>query len=91
VNRFNGWRKAAVWNRLLEVVSKAYDGDFQMIDSFRIRVHQDAANAQKKTADPVAWALAGRPDDENPRAEGLPTPAPSPRATTNRPKTSSPE
>jgi hypothetical protein len=29
-------------------VSKAYDGDIQMIDSSSIRVHQHAANAQKK-------------------------------------------
>ncbi len=33
VNRFNRWRKAGVWDRLLEAVSKAYDGDIQMIDS----------------------------------------------------------
>ncbi len=54
VNRFNRWRKAGVWARILEAVSKAYDGDIQMIDSSSIRVHQHAANAQKKT-DPVAW------------------------------------
>ena len=55
MNRFNRWRKAGVWDRLLEAVSKAYDGDIQMIDSSSIRVHQHAANAQKKTNDPVAW------------------------------------
>ncbi|HEY5216329.1 MAG TPA: IS5 family transposase [Pseudolabrys sp.] len=47
VNRFNRWRKAGVWDRLLEAVSKAYDGDIQMIDSSSIRVHQHAANAKK--------------------------------------------
>jgi putative transposase len=36
-------------------VSKAYDGDIQIIDSSSIRVHQHAANTQKKTPDPVAW------------------------------------
>jgi putative transposase len=55
VNRFNRWRKAGVWDRLLAAVSKAYDGDIQMIDSSSVRVHQHAANAQKKTIDPVAW------------------------------------
>jgi hypothetical protein len=30
-------------------------GDIQMIDSSSIRVHQHAANSQKKTTDPVAW------------------------------------
>ncbi len=54
VNRFNRWRRAAVWARFLEAVSKAYAGDLQMIDASSIRVHQHAAKAQKKTADPVA-------------------------------------
>ncbi|HUW79814.1 MAG TPA: IS5 family transposase [Acidocella sp.] len=47
VNRFNRWRKAGVWDRILEAVSKAYNGDVQMIDSSSIRVHQHAANAKK--------------------------------------------
>ena len=54
-NRFNRWRKKGVWERLLQAVSAAYDGDIQMIDSSSIRVHQHAANAPKKTIDPVAW------------------------------------
>ena len=41
--------------RLLDAVSEAYDGDIQMIESSSIRVHQPAANAQKKPTDPVAW------------------------------------
>ncbi|WP_428030634.1 IS5 family transposase [Ancylobacter sp.] len=48
VNRFNRWRKAGVWDRLLEAVSKAYDGDIQMIDSSSIRVHQHAATPKKR-------------------------------------------
>lgn len=47
VNRFNRWRRAGVWDRLLDAVSKAYDGDIQMIDSSSIRVHQHAANVKK--------------------------------------------
>jgi len=38
-------------------VSKAYEGDIQMIDSSSIRVHQHAGNAQKKMVDPVAWVV----------------------------------
>jgi putative transposase len=59
VNRFNRWRKAGVWDYLLKAVSKAYDGDIQMIDSSSIRVHQHAANGKKNTSDPVAWAARG--------------------------------
>jgi transposase len=46
-NRFNRWRRAGIWDRLLQGVSAAYDGDVQMIDSSPIRVHQHAANGQK--------------------------------------------
>ena len=59
VNRFNRWRKAGVWDRLLDAVSQAYDGDIQMIDSSAIRVHQHAANTQKKMTGPVAWVARG--------------------------------
>jgi len=58
-NRFNRWRRAGIWDRLLQGVSAAYDGDVQMIDSSSIRVHQHAANGQKKTSDPVAWVARG--------------------------------
>ncbi|ENS99849.1 hypothetical protein B989_02588 [Brucella sp. 56/94] len=46
-NRFVRWRKAGVWDRLLEAVSKAYDGDIVMIDSTCVRVHQHAATGKK--------------------------------------------
>src|SRR3979411_15570 len=55
VNRFNRWRKAAVWDRILAAVSEAYDGDIQMIDSSAMRVPQRAANGKKNKRDPVAW------------------------------------
>ena len=29
--------------------------DIQIVDASSIRVHQHAANGQKKTSDPVAW------------------------------------
>jgi len=58
-NRFRRWRKAGVWDRILDSVSKAYDGDIQMIDSSSIRVHQHASNPKKKTIDPVAWVARG--------------------------------
>ena len=52
MNRFNRWRKAGHWSRILQAVSEAYQGDIQMIDSSSIRVHQHAANGQKKPSDP---------------------------------------
>ena len=54
-NRFVRWRKAGVWDTLLNAVSEAYDGKIQMIDSTVVRVHQHAANGEKKVPVVVAW------------------------------------
>ena len=32
-NRFNRWRKAGIWDRLMDAIVKAHDGKVQMIDS----------------------------------------------------------
>jgi transposase len=45
-NRFNRWRKASVWDRLMDAIVEAHGGKVQMIDSTSVRVHQQAA-AQK--------------------------------------------
>ena len=47
-NRFNRWRKAGVWDRLMDTITEAYDGDVQMIDSSSVRVHQHAGCAKKR-------------------------------------------
>jgi transposase len=46
-NRFVRWRKLGIWDRLFEAVSRAYDGNLQMVDSSSIRVHLHAANVKK--------------------------------------------
>jgi transposase len=56
-NRFNRWRKAGVWYRLMDAVTKAHNGRLQMIDSSIVRVHQHAAGA-KKGVEIVAWVVA---------------------------------
>jgi transposase len=57
-----------VWDKLFDAVSRAYDGDLQMIDSSSIRVHQHAANVKKgarrkptkgTTLQPDAWGARG--------------------------------
>jgi transposase len=54
-NRFVRWRKAGVWDRLLEAVSEAYDGDIVMIDSSCVRVHQHAATGKRGMETMAAW------------------------------------
>jgi len=46
-NRFVRWRKAGVWDRLIDSISAAHDGDIQMIDSTSVRAHQQAATAKR--------------------------------------------
>ena len=47
-NRFNRWRKATIWDRLMDAVVKAHDGKVQMIDSSIVRVHQHASGVKKR-------------------------------------------
>ena len=54
-NRFVRWRKAGVWDRLLEAVSVAYDGDIVMIDSTCVRVHQHAATGKRGMETMAVW------------------------------------
>ena len=46
-NRFNRWRKAGVWDRLMDEITELYDGDVQMIDTSVVRVHQHGATAKR--------------------------------------------
>jgi transposase len=46
-DRFNRWRKAGVWDRLMDAVVKAHEGDVQMIDTSVVRVHQHGATAKR--------------------------------------------
>ena len=46
-NRFVRWRKAGVWDHLMDAITAAHDSDIQMIDSTSIRAHQQAATAKR--------------------------------------------
>nr|WP_139832119.1 IS5 family transposase [Mesorhizobium sp. Root552] len=50
-NRFVRWRKAGVWDRLMDAITKAHDGKAQMIDTSVVRVHQQGANGKKGDRD----------------------------------------
>jgi transposase len=56
-NRFNRWRKAGVWDRLMDVITKAHGGEVQMIDSSIVRVHQHASGV-KKRVEIAVWGEA---------------------------------
>ena len=42
-NRFVRWRKAGVWDRIMDSLAAAHDAAVQMIDTSIVRVHQHAA------------------------------------------------
>lgn len=47
-NRFVRWRKAGVWDWLMDAITTAHDGAIQMIDSTSVRSHQQAATAKRR-------------------------------------------
>ena len=55
-NRFVRWRAAGGWDRILDAVSEAYDGDIVMIDSSCLRVHQHGATGKRGARAMAAWA-----------------------------------
>lgn len=57
-NRFVRWRKAGVWDRLLEAVRQAFDDELVMIDSSSIWVHQHGATL-KRGIQIAAWDVPG--------------------------------
>ena len=67
-NRFNRWRKNGVWDRLMDAIVEAHDGDIRMIDSSSVRVHRYLHDLYEnrppmlKAGDRVRWILncAGR-------------------------------
>jgi transposase len=42
-NRFVRWRRAGVWDRIMEALAAAHDAAVQMIDTSVVRVHQHGA------------------------------------------------
>ena len=58
-NRFNRWRKAAVWDRLMDAITQAYHGDVQMIETSVMRVHQQGAIGKRGVEIVVSVAPQG--------------------------------
>lgn len=79
-NRFVRWRKAGVWDRLLEAVSAAYDNDIVMIDSTCVRVHQHAATGKRGMATMAAWDIPAAGLRARSMRSSMPKGAPSPCA-----------
>jgi transposase len=55
-NRFNRWRKAGIWDRLMDAIVAAHEGQVQMLDTSVVRVHQQGATAKRGIRIDV-WAV----------------------------------
>src|SRR3546814_12921308 len=66
-NRFAQWRKAGVWDHLMDAITAAHDGAIQMIDSTSVRAHQQAATAKRGVQITVSVDHAARSEE---RREG---------------------
>ena len=51
-NRFVRWRKAGVWDRLMDAITAAHDGDIQMIDSTSASRPRRQKGVQESARDP---------------------------------------
>jgi len=49
-NRFVRWRRAGIWDQIMEAMAVAHDGAVEMIDTSVVRVGQHSAEAQSKRA-----------------------------------------
>ena len=48
-NRFVRWRRAGVWDRIIEALAASHDAAVQMIDTSIVRVHQRSLHRQQQT------------------------------------------
>ncbi len=46
-NCFTRWRKAGVWDQLMDAITAAYDGATQSVDRASVRAHQQATIAKR--------------------------------------------
>ena len=77
-NRFVRWRRAGVWDRIMDALAAAHDAAVQMIDTSVVRVHQHGACiAGNRRA--TNGSFARRTDEQDSRGRGRRWPAGAPR------------
>ena len=68
-NRFVRWRKAGVWDRIMNSLAAAHDAAVQMIDTSIVRVHQHAACIARDRSQSMGRSRGG-PDKQNSCSSG---------------------
>lgn len=65
-NRFVRWRRAGVWDQIMEALAAGHDAAVQMIDTSVVRVHQHGACIADNNRQDMR-SLARGPDQQNSR------------------------
>src|SRR5262245_48988259 len=58
-NRFVRWRRAGVWSKIMDALSRAHDAAVQMIDTSIVRVHQHGACVTRNRRQSMGWSRGG--------------------------------
>ena len=58
-NRFVRWRRAGVWDRIMDALAAAHDAAVQMIDTSIIRVHQHGACIANNSSQHIGRSRGG--------------------------------
>src|SRR3984957_3113719 len=58
-NRFVRWRRAGVWDRIMDSLAAAHDAAVQMIDTSIVRVHQHAACVARNRSQSMGRSRGG--------------------------------
>ena len=66
-NRFRRWTLAGVWNRIMDAMVDAHNGDVVMIDRTSVRVHHAGATLKKRSPT-MHGSFTRRADHEDPRS-----------------------
>ena len=72
-NRFVRWRRAGVWDRIMDALAAGHDAAVQMIDTSVVRVHQHGACIA--TTIIKLWVDREGPDQQDSRGGGHQWPA----------------
>src|SRR3954465_14863110 len=73
-NRFVRWRRAGVWDQIMDALAAGHDAAVQMIDTSVVRVHQHGACVADNNHQDMG-SLARRPDEQDSRGRGHQWPA----------------
>ena len=75
-NRFVRWRKAGVWDQIMDALAASHDAAVQMIDTSIVRVHQHGASIANNSGQHIGRSRGGLTSKIHVVVDALPRPQP---------------